>query len=43
MTIFRPFQAIRPKKELASSIASLPYDVYTRSEAYKSAARSPSS
>ena len=41
MTIFRPFQAIRPKKELASSIASFPYDVYTRSEAYKSAASRP--
>lgn len=33
MTVIRPFRAVRPKKELASSIAALPYDVYTRSEA----------
>ncbi len=28
-----PFKAIRPKKELASKIAALPYDVYSRIEA----------
>lgn len=33
MAVIRPFQAVRPAQELASSIAALPYDVYTRSEA----------
>lgn len=33
MTIIRPFQGIRPTKELAPFIAALPYDVYTREEA----------
>ena len=33
MSIIRPFRAIRPKKELASSIAALPYDVYSSAEA----------
>lgn len=33
MTVIRPFQGIRPTKELASSIAALPYDVYTCEEA----------
>lgn len=33
MTVIRPFQSIRPRKELASSIAALPYDVYTHEEA----------
>lgn len=33
MSIIRPFQGIRPKKELASSIAALPYDVYSSEEA----------
>lgn len=41
MTTIRPFQAVRPRKELASSIASLPYDVYTRSEAREAAALRP--
>lgn len=35
MTVIRPFQAIRPCAELASSIAALPYDVYNRAEARK--------
>lgn len=33
MAIVRPFQAIRPDKNYASQIASLPYDVYNREEA----------
>ena len=33
MSIIRPFPAIRPKKELAASIAALPYDVYSSREA----------
>lgn len=33
MTIFRPFPCIRPRADLASSIAALPYDVYNSAEA----------
>lgn len=33
MTIFRPFQCIRPRADLVSSIAALPYDVYNSAEA----------
>lgn len=33
MASIRPFQSVRPAKELASSIAALPYDVYNRKEA----------
>ncbi len=33
MSIFRPFRGIRPAEELASSIAALPYDVYSSDEA----------
>lgn len=33
MSIIRPFRAIRPRTELAASIAALPYDVYNSSEA----------
>lgn len=33
MTVIRPFCGMRPAKQLASSIAALPYDVYTRKEA----------
>ncbi len=33
MAIIKPFCAIRPRKELASQIAALPYDVYNRKEA----------
>lgn len=33
MTIIRPFQGIRPRRELASAIAALPYDVYNTDEA----------
>lgn len=33
MATIRPFQAIRPAKDLADKIAALPYDVYSREEA----------
>lgn len=33
MTVIRPFFGVRPTEALASSIAALPYDVYTRTEA----------
>ncbi|MDD3402305.1 MAG: DUF1015 family protein [Hespellia sp.] len=33
MTIMKPFQSIRPRADLASRIAALPYDVYNSSEA----------
>ncbi len=41
MTVIRPFQAMRPKKELASSIAALPYDVYSRKEALEAVKARP--
>ncbi|MEF9946569.1 MAG: DUF1015 domain-containing protein [Lachnospiraceae bacterium] len=33
MTTIKPFRAIRPRKDLAASIAALPYDVYNSAEA----------
>lgn len=33
MAVIQPFQSVRPSKELAPSIAALPYDVYSRDEA----------
>lgn len=33
MSVFRPFRAVRPKKEYASSVAALPYDVMNSEEA----------
>ena len=33
MSVFRPFAAVRPKKEFASSVAALPYDVMNSREA----------
>ena len=33
MSIIRPFRGIRPREDLASSIAALPYDVYSSEEA----------
>ncbi|MCH7827192.1 MAG: DUF1015 domain-containing protein [Bacteroidetes bacterium] len=35
MAIVRPFKALRPKKEIASKVASVPYDVVNREEAKK--------
>lgn len=34
MADIRPFAAIRPRKDMVEEIASLPYDVYSREEAY---------
>ena len=35
MAVIRPFRALRPRKDLTSKIAALPYDVYSRKEAYE--------
>ena len=43
MATVRPFMGIRPKKELASVVASLPYDVMDREEAKKMAQGNPRS
>ena len=41
MAIFRPFQAIRPQKDLASRVAALPYDVMNSQEARELAKDNP--
>jgi uncharacterized protein (DUF1015 family) len=41
MAILKPFQAIRPRKDLTGRIAALPYDVYNRKEATEAAAKEP--
>lgn len=41
MTIFRPFKCIRPRADLASSIAALPYDVYNSAEARAAVEQNP--
>ena len=41
MPIVKPFQAILPKASLASSIAALPYDVYSRTEAKRVVSENP--
>jgi uncharacterized protein (DUF1015 family) len=38
-----PFKAIRPAKEEAATIAALPYDVYSRAEAYEKVKIQPNS
>ena len=38
-----PFKAIRPAKEEAATIAALPYDVYSRAEAYEKVKEQPKS
>ena len=43
MTAIRPFKGIRPSKELVSSIAALPYDVYNRREAREITEKNPHS
>lgn len=35
MADIRPFKAIRPREDLVTEIAALPYDVYSRKEAYE--------
>lgn len=41
MSTIRPFRAVRPRKELASSIAALPYDVYSTEEARSEVEKNP--
>ena len=41
MAQIRPFQCIRPKEELASHIAALPYDVYNRKKAKQEIEKEP--
>lgn len=41
MAVIRPFQGVRPAKELASFIAALPYDVYDREEAREVVDKNP--
>lgn len=43
MAVVRPFRAVRPKKEYANKVISLPYDVMNRSEATKMAEGNPKS
>ena len=33
MSVFKPFRAVRPKKEYADKVAALPYDVMNSEEA----------
>ena len=35
MAIIKPFKAYRPRREIVSEVAALPYDVYNREEAKK--------
>ena len=37
MAVVKPFYCVRPAKELAGSVAALPYDVYSRKEARQAA------
>lgn len=41
MVTIKPFKAVRPTVELASRVAALPYDVYSRAEAREAAAKDP--
>lgn len=41
MSTVRPFKGIRPRHDLASSIAALPYDVYNTEEARKAVQSNP--
>ncbi len=43
MADIKPFKAYRPSKEMAQIVASLPYDVFSRSEAYEKVQREPDS
>lgn len=43
MSIIRPFKGIRPRADLASAIATLPYDVYNSEEAREIVAAEPKS
>ena len=41
MAVVKPFCAIRPREDIASSVAALPYDVYNRAEAKAETQREP--
>ena len=41
MAVVKPFVCVRPKPELASRVAALPYDVYNRKEAKEAALKDP--
>ena len=41
MAVIKPFQCIRPAKEVVSQIAALPYDVYNRKEAKEVVSHNP--
>ena len=41
MAVVRPFCAIRPRQDIASRVAALPYDVYNRAEAKAETVREP--
>lgn len=39
MADIKPFRCVRPKVDMAARVAALPYDVYSREEAYEEAAK----
>ena len=41
MADVRPFRCVRPAADVASQVAALPYDVYSRKEAKETAASNP--
>ncbi len=43
MANIRPFKAVRPREDMASTIAALPYDVYNREEAKAIVSKEPKS
>ncbi len=43
MAVIRPFRAIRPRADIVSNVAALPYDVYNRAEAKEETLREPKS
>jgi uncharacterized protein (DUF1015 family) len=43
MAVIKPFECIRPAKEVVSRVAALPYDVYNRKEAKAEVEREPMS
>jgi len=43
MAVFKPFYAIRPKKGTENFVAALPYDVYSREEAFEYVKNHPDS
>ena len=41
MATIRPFNAVRPREDVASKVAALPYDVYNRQEALEEVLKEP--